>query len=223
MIELSSLQKQVLDELAKSPLKDIFYWTGGTLLSAVYLHHRLSQDLDFFSDTPFSHDTIVGFVGGLKDRLALDYIEEKKIHDRWEFFLHNKEELRLEFVHYNHPKVGERKDWRGVVIDSLDDAATNKLMALVDRDEPKDVVDLYFLLTQSGYTVEQLAEFAEKKFGVRLIESVVWSEAFKGMRSLDSIEPFLLGETDEDRKKTLNEIRDYFNKKSKDFLNKNLD
>ena len=29
----------------------VFYLTGGTALSAFYLHHRLSEDLDFFTES----------------------------------------------------------------------------------------------------------------------------------------------------------------------------
>lgn len=110
MSELTSLQEKVINEIGKSPLKDIFYWTGGTLLSVVYLHHRRSQDLDFFSDNQFSHEQVIGFVNKLKDEAALEFIEEKKVYDRWEFFLHNLEQVRVEFVHYatTLPSIGAK-------------------------------------------------------------------------------------------------------------------
>ena len=222
MTELSPLQKQVLEAFAASSLHETFYWTGGTLLSAVYLHHRASQDLDFFSDKPFSHDDVIGFVRALKTRLNLEHIEEKKIHDRWEFFLHNNEELRLEFVHYDHPSVGKRGTKNGVTVDSLDDIAANKLMALVDRDEPKDVVDLYFLFTKAGYTPSKLIRFVETKFGVRLSESLVWSEALKVMRNLGVLKPLLLNESEQGGEQVLGEIKKYFNQKSKELLDRSL-
>ena len=87
MLEISPIQKRVLDSLSKSFLKDKFYWTGGTLLSALYLHHRQSKDLDFFTDIPFSYNQIISFVRSLKKQLKLTEIEEKKVFDRWEFFL----------------------------------------------------------------------------------------------------------------------------------------
>ena len=48
-MEISSIQKKVLGLFKETPLKEKFYWTGGTLLSYLYLHHRQSNDLDFFS------------------------------------------------------------------------------------------------------------------------------------------------------------------------------
>lgn len=46
---LTSQQKIFLQEFAKTELSDIFRLTGGTALSAFYLEHRFSDDLDFFS------------------------------------------------------------------------------------------------------------------------------------------------------------------------------
>ncbi|PIP17868.1 MAG: hypothetical protein COX43_01920, partial [Parcubacteria group bacterium CG23_combo_of_CG06-09_8_20_14_all_35_9] len=86
MREISLIQRQVLDLFKKFPLKDQFYWTGGTLLSVLYLHHRKSKDLDFFSNEPFSYNEIIGFVRFLKKKLNLAHIKEKKIFDRYEFF-----------------------------------------------------------------------------------------------------------------------------------------
>jgi hypothetical protein len=51
------------------------------------LHHRKSKDLDFFREKPFSYNQIIGFIRDLKEKLKLKKIEEKKIFNRWEFFL----------------------------------------------------------------------------------------------------------------------------------------
>lgn len=44
---LTLQQKTFLNEFVKTDLKDVFRLTGGTALSAFYLEHRLSDDLDF--------------------------------------------------------------------------------------------------------------------------------------------------------------------------------
>lgn len=49
---LSDKQESFLREVAKNPsLSRNFYLTGGTALAGFYLHHRYSEDLDFFSET----------------------------------------------------------------------------------------------------------------------------------------------------------------------------
>ncbi len=222
MTELTSLQKKVLNLFSKSSIGKRFYWTGGTLLSYFYLHHRQSKDLDFFSDEPFDYNQIIHFVRGLKKELKLDKIEEKKIFDRYEFFLHNKDELRLEFVSYEYPKIKPRKKWQGILIDSLEDITANKVMALFDRNDPKDLVDLYFLLTKKKFKVRQLLKWVERKFGVKLEVSSFWSECCKGIKDLDEIFPLLLTENQQEKREIINKIRDYFKSRSTDYLRKIL-
>lgn len=222
MGEFTKLQQETLDFFAKSAIRDKFYWTGGTLLSVVYLRHRRSQDIDFFSDAPFSHEEIIGFVNDLKQQLTLEFIEEKKIYDRWEFFLHNSDDMRLEFVHYDHPRLKPRADWNGIKIDSLDDIAANKLMAMFDRNEPKDVFDVYFLLTKAGYSSQKLLELVAKKFGVHLDESSIWSESFKCAKDLENLRPLML-ENESEQAKILEDIKTYFINHSNQFLNRVLE
>lgn len=53
-VNLTLKQRIIFDEFRKSNyLKENFYFTGGTALSAVYLQHRESEDLDFFSGEKF--------------------------------------------------------------------------------------------------------------------------------------------------------------------------
>ena len=143
---LSKIQTTVLTSLARSPLCERFYWTGGTLLAEKYLHHRHSYDVDLFTDTPFRYEEVLPLVQEVKKRVKLKSVEERKVSDRCEFFLHNHREVRFEFVHYQFPKLKPRKKWQGVLVDSLEDLAANKTMALVERHAPKDAVDIYFLM-----------------------------------------------------------------------------
>lgn len=56
---LSKNQQDVLSILSKeSVVIDNFYLTGGTALAEFYLHHRQSEDLDFFSENEFEPQDI---------------------------------------------------------------------------------------------------------------------------------------------------------------------
>ncbi len=220
MLKLNRLQQKTLSLFARSGLADKFYWTGGTLLSAFYLGHRFSEDLDFFSDKPFDYNEIIGFIRQLKKVFKLSGVEEKKIFDRWEFFIHNKEKLRLDFAFYEHPKLKPRKKWQGVLIDSLEDITANKIMAFFDRREPKDLVDIYFLLTRKEYKIQKLLSWTEKKFGVRISESSFWSECLRGRRDLERIRPLLIAKNKE---KTIKEVKNYFSIQSAGYLKRSLE
>ncbi|MBT9171417.1 MAG: hypothetical protein DDT18_01792 [Actinobacteria bacterium] len=220
MAELTPTQKQVIDLFKKSPLKNQFYWTGGTLLAVLYLHHRQSKDLDFFSNTRFSSEQLIGFINQIKKTLKISKIEQKKIFDRYEFFLDNKDELRIEFVFYEHPKLKPRKKWQGIWVDSLEDIAANKTMAFFDRNDPKDLCDIYFLLTKKKFDVKQLLKLVEKKFGLSFSESMFWSEGYKAFKELDNLKPLLLVKTPKERKQIIEEIKNYFTHHSTQYLHR---
>ena len=49
---LTAFQRQLLKHIGQSSIANNFYLTGGTALAAFFLHHRLSEDLDFFTADP---------------------------------------------------------------------------------------------------------------------------------------------------------------------------
>lgn len=97
----------------------------------------------------------------------------------------------------------------------------NKVMSLVDRNEPKDVFDLYFLLTEAGYEVGMLLPLVVKKFGVRFEESMVWSEALTRANALDALRPLMAGGK-EQQDELVRSIKSYFEAGAKRFLRRTL-
>ena len=222
MVELNNIQKKVLNLLAQSPISEKFYWTGGTLLASQYLHHRLSEDLDFFASEKFSYRDIIGFVNDLQKKVKLEKIEEKRVHDRWEFLIKNKERVRVEFVFYNFPELKPKRRWQGVLVDSFDDLLANKTMTLFDRAYPKDLFYIYCLITQKKIRVEALLKRAEKKFGVKISESSLWAAAEKSLRELSTIKPFLLAGTETEKREILERVKDYVISRSTSYLRRFL-
>jgi len=215
---LNKLQKQTLEFFAKSPLAKEFYWTGGTLLSAVYLQHRLSEDLDMFTDKPFNPQATDDFINHLKKHLGLKEITRRKVQDRYEYLINNGEKLRIEFVFYDFTKLKSRKLWQGVKIDSLFDIGANKTMAMFDRNEAKDIFDLYFLIAKKHLQVKDLLLGCKKKFGFVTPEDGFWSETMKALRKLDDIKPFLINETEKEKDALLEEVKKFFTYRSNYFL-----
>lgn len=223
-MKLSSAQEKAISLLAASPLAEKFYWTGGTLLSFYYLHHRNSLDLDFFSEKEFPFDEINQLVEKIKNEIGFNKINYKKIFDRWEFIFQNSEILRIEFVYYNHEKktLNKRAKLLGVYIDSLEDIAANKTMAYFDRNEPKDLFDLYFLLTKKDFSVQKLLELTLQKFGVEFTQSLFWSEAFKALPLLHTLKPLIEKQSDQEKENLIRKIEEFFQEGSSAFLRKNL-
>lgn len=210
---LNDLQRTIIEQLARSPLREHFYWTGGTLLAERYLHHRRSDDVDLFSDAPFAHEDILPFVRALQMAVALDRVEERRIFDRWEFTLRDGATTRLEFVRYDFPALRTREEWMGVRVDSLDDLAANKVMAAMERGEPKDAVDLYYLLTASGFTFETLNALVRTKFGASVHPTTFYSQVLLACRRLTEVRPMLRG-TEAEQEQTTKTIAAFFNDES---------
>lgn len=223
-MNLTSVQKLAINLLALSPLREIFYWTGGTLLAYRYLHHRKSVDLDFFSEKKFSFEEINRFIQDLKEKGGFTAVHYQKIFDRHEFLFEGMEQLRVEFVYYNHEKktLKKRCVLLGVYVDSLDDIAANKTMAYFDRNEPKDLFDIYFLIHKALFTPSKLLKLVRQKFEVSFNEASFWSEAFKSFALLHTLEPLMLEKESGQQKQILKTIENYFREGSASFLRKNL-
>lgn len=170
---LTEEQKNLLVYFRASPLCERFYLTGGTALSAFYLGHRLSEDLDFFSGENVEIEEVLGFVISLPLVKKAEY--ERK-YDRKIFLLRFSavDVMKVEFTTYPFPRFERGPVVDGIQIDSLKDILANKLMALTDRRDSKDYVDLYCTLKeQPGIDLDELIGKAEVKFGVKGVEHIL--------------------------------------------------
>lgn len=170
---LTEEQKRLLRLFMQSDLRQSFYLTGGTALSAFHLFHRVSEDLDFFSTEQAGVEEILAFLKTLPDLVDIQY--ERKF-DRKIFLLRhvNDRRVRVEFTYYPFPRSEEGLLIEGVHIDSLKDIVVNKLMALTDRRDPKDFVDLYVALkSRPDLDIALLVQATESKFGVKGVKHMV--------------------------------------------------
>ncbi len=70
--------------------------------------------------------------------------------------------LKVELADDVKAQMAPVNDFGGIQVDSLEDIAVNKVCAL-SRQEPKDYIDLYFILTETPWTLEYLLERARLK------------------------------------------------------------
>lgn len=190
--ELSAFQKSFLSCFAGSPLKNDFYWSGGTALALLHLQHRQSEDIDLFSDKPVDYDRVKAFISAVKRAIGFDKVEERRIFSRNEFFFHNGNTLRVEFVHYDFPPLRKRVKWENVHVDSLYDLAANKTMAMLDRHDPKDAFDVYFLISKKKMAPEKLLALVKAKFDITYPISNFWAQGLLSAQMLENIRPLLL-------------------------------
>ncbi|MBU2575758.1 nucleotidyl transferase AbiEii/AbiGii toxin family protein [Patescibacteria group bacterium] len=217
-MQLTKLQKQTLDAISQTDLVKYFYWTGGTLLSAHYLHHRTSEDLDFFSDDLIQEEAVLAQINKIKKMLGFTKMRHITNLNRQQYILQKgKEQLKLEFVYFPFKSISKPKKVRNypVKIASLKDIAVNKIFALYERGEPKDAIDLYYINKKEKFNIDELFKLATKKFD-NIDKATLASKAIEAVERIDEIKPLL--EKKVNTQKLKSEIEDLFSKSGAKYL-----
>ena len=160
---LTLLQKEALRVLGSMPDIQYFYLTGGTALAEFYLGHRLSFDLDLFTTEerlplPFSRQVEHAFA---KQGWAVRVL--RRFSTFVEFTVGKRgETLRLDLAVDTPFRFGEPLPTPyGVPVNDLQDLKAEKTLAYYGRAEPRDAVDLYFLLQEDS--LQNLMKLAKQK------------------------------------------------------------
>lgn len=157
-LELTVKEKQITKR---------FYLTGGSTLSAFYLNHRLSKDLDFFSEKEEVPPKIVeAFLKKISSQLGIVKTERSQFLGLFSYYLiySDKESLKVDFSYYPFPRIKKGKIYKGLEIASIYDIAVDKLHTLFMKPRDRDYVDLYFILKEKNYPVKKLILDAKAKF-----------------------------------------------------------
>ena len=142
-----------------------FYLTGGTALGRFYLNHRFSEDLDFFISAESDYRK---YISELKNSLTAHFdvnIQQSLVTDDFSrFFLaENDMFLKVEFVDDPVFYVGEPETFKYGIIDNPLNILSNKLTALVGRDEPKDIFDIIHISLNYSFNWMKMFSYAKQK------------------------------------------------------------
>ncbi len=197
-------QKEVLKALSGRVNK--FYLAGGTALSLFYFRHRLSVDLDFFSQD-FSYSAIERIAeyleGALKKKVELKGQNlGGKIAKMAVYSVHftAKDSLKIDFVEDTVKLLAKTNMVDGINVLSLEDIYLRKLYALAGmvktlddagresftggRADAKDLYDVYFL----SHTFMPLSKFTVKYCNRIMREAVIkWFRTYDRMAMTDGL------------------------------------
>lgn len=208
---LTPQQKNFLLEFANSDLCNLFRLTGGTALSAFYLEHRLSEDLDFFSTekTPFYIVEVF-----LKKLPFVDSILHSRLFDRniFTLSLNDNTSLKAEFAYYPLRNIEETNTVDNLQIDGFLDILINKLCAIADRVEAKDYVDVYCSIKSSGLSLEYLLKLAEEKCEIKGIRHILESRLIQIPEGVENLHLKVAVKRDE--------IEHYFKNMTKEIISR---
>lgn len=143
-----------------------FYLTGGTALAEFYLHHRLSEDLDFFSEQEFDTQSISVILKKIKTAGGIKKIEYQQSFNRNLFFLYTDiDVIKTEFTYFPFTRIEQKQKIGNLFIDSLIDIATNKIFTIYQNPRSRDFIDLYLILKHNpAFSINSLIKNAQIKF-----------------------------------------------------------
>lgn len=132
-------------------IQSSFYLSGCTALAEYYLHHRLSEDLNFFSLQEVDPKAIQIVFRTLKPKVQFKKIAFENSFNRNLFFLHFSDEtIKTEFTYYPFEQIEQPKISNGLKIDSLMDIAVNKTDTILTNPRSRDFIDLYLILQKNN-------------------------------------------------------------------------
>lgn len=207
---LTPFQQQLLRAIGQTEIAENFYLTGGTALAAFFLHHRFSEDLDFFSPDPNAVRLVKAPLEAAAARLNAKLEFSRTFNSFVECYITSPagEAVKLDFAQDTpfrlFPTTIEPQF--GLQIDSALDIASNKLAALFGRAAAKDFVDVYFIHREMLLFHDLLPRAREKHVGMddywlavslRRVESIELLPRMIKPIDLAALRAFFLGLADQ--------------------------
>lgn len=164
---MESIDYNILYDLQDKVLKVVFdterefYLTGGTCLSRFYHEKRYSDDLDFFTNksTRF-YFAFKNIVAELEKSHSVTHEINAKEFNR----IKVDKLLMVDFVNesvsrYKEPVFLENN----FIIDNIENILSNKLTAVMGRDNPKDIFDIFLICKFYNFYWSNILETTREK------------------------------------------------------------
>ncbi len=201
-----------------------FYLTGGTCLNRFFFNKRYSDDLDFFTNYSnqfsFSFKEILFLLSknSLEYQLKVDAKDFKKI-----LVIDKSQKLQLDFVNDRVKRFGAIISKEGYNLDNIENILSNKITAVISRDNPKDVFDIFLISLNVDFAWEKILSnatekmFFEKEYLIYRLKEFP-KILFEKIKLIDS---GFLNNFDEIFPMIINNIKDEKDNKSKILMKRN--
>ena len=150
----------LLNDIHTWPLPVDTYMAGGTAV-AIYLNHRVSVDIDLFTDKEF-------YCGPIISSLGQKYVTTVTNDAEKNTLIVIVANVRFSLFSYPYPllKPLVNKPECNIKLASPEDIAAMKVVAITQRGSAKDFVDLNALIRAFGLSLDCLMSLVQKKYGV---------------------------------------------------------
>ncbi len=157
--KLYPLQDKVLSRIDQ--LRTPFYLTGGTALSRCYFQHRFSDDLDLFVNQSVDFAQLAEkILAALHKDFAVEIISKTTSF----YSCQIDHLLKVDLVNDVPFRFGELRQANIFSqVDNVENILSNKLSALISRDEPKDVADIWAIAANTSINWREIFTSANSK------------------------------------------------------------
>lgn len=211
--ELTDWQSRSLEIVGNSALSKELVFGGGAALASVYLHHRFSEDLDFFLTREPAEGELLSIAKALRTRGTT--IDQRVLGPAHSLVLKaDSEEFgKIDFAVSPYARAARPVRWRGFRVESLEDMTINKVQTVLTRFQARDFVDLYFLLREGPEKdLDRLLELVRRKFGLGA-DHMTLAERLVSVREIREL-PRMIRPVD------LETLREFFWERARDLVRK---
>jgi len=150
---LTEETKRTLTLLPELSLMTRFYLAGGTG-AALHLGHRISADLDFFSQREFNESLLIQSLSDLGT-----FHLEKRAEQSVTGILNN---TKLSFFTYTYPLLAPLSTITGIQVADIIDIACMKIDTISSRGARRDFIDVYYIMRERISLQDLLNLFGKK-------------------------------------------------------------
>lgn len=174
-IEKDFVLTYILKKIYESDLKDKLIFKGGTALHKLYLHKRMSIDLDFTEARPIKLNEIRKIIEdksinskikemvrtGKSTKIVLSYVSVLEYKNNIVLDISKREKPTQKLVakklksFYSKPVE--------ILTFQLEELIAEKIRAIVQRKRPRDYLDVYYILNKKNFDFKKSLEIAKLK------------------------------------------------------------
>jgi predicted nucleotidyltransferase component of viral defense system len=159
MLQLKTVEPytlSILKQLMKMPVLKDFSLVGGTALSLLY-GHRMSVDLDLFSNKPFDDAVIIE---AFKKKFGASFVN-RSTNSRFGIFCFV-DDVKIDIIRHPHPLIRPQLNIDDIKMFSTEDIIAMKVQAILGRAKKKDFWDVAELLHH--FSITDFVQFHKEKY-----------------------------------------------------------
>jgi len=174
-IEKDFILDFILKKIYESNLKDRLVFKGGTALHKLYLHRRISIDLDFTEIKPVRINELGEIIedkeitSKIKEinktdnsiKIVLSYVGVLRYKNNIVLDISKREKPILKLITKKLKSFYFEKI--DVLTFQLEELIAEKIRAAIQRNKPRDYLDIYYILNRKNFDLHKAIEIAKQK------------------------------------------------------------